>query len=261
MILLEEFDPCKNAVIDADMCVKNKPDLYPEITISCFSHHLFEAVLAFFEPEEIARVGGANGKQPIYAVTYKGKRFALFESRVGEPACIGDFEDMIVMGMRKLILFGNCGVLDRSIEDCGIIIPTKALRDEGSSYHYAPPADSMEVNHKYRDLFHLVLEEHGYPYVEGTTWTTDAPYRETREKVARRKAQGAICVEMECAGMQAAADFRNVDFFQFFYAGDNLDQATWDPRSLSGKTRLDDKGKIALLAFELGVKILEAEGK
>ena len=48
MILLEEFDPCKNAVIDADMCVKNKPDIYPEITISCFSHHLFEAVLAFF---------------------------------------------------------------------------------------------------------------------------------------------------------------------------------------------------------------------
>ena len=45
--------------------------------------------------------------------------------------------------------------------------------------------------------------------------------------------------------MQAAADFRGVDFFEFFYAGDNLDQPVWDPRSLSGKTRLDDKGKIA----------------
>ena len=64
---------------------------------------------------------------------------------------------------------------------------------------------------------------------------------------------------MECAGMQAAADFRKVDFFQFFYAGDNLDQPNWDPRSLSGKSRLDTKGKIALLAFELGLKILEAE--
>lgn len=258
-MLLEEYDYCRNAVIDPEMCVKGKIDNYPEITISCFSHHLFEAMVAFFEPEEIARVGGANGKQPIYAVEYKGKRFAFFESRVGEPACIGDFEDMIAMGLRKLILFGNCGVLDRTIEDCGIIIPTKALRDEGSSYHYAPPADSITVNHKYRHLFHEVLKEHGYSCVEGTTWTTDAPYRETREKVARRKAQGAICVEMECAGMQAAADFRKVDFFQFFYAGDNLDQPSWDPRSLSGKSRLDTKGKIALLAFELGLKILEAE--
>ena len=258
-MLLDEFDPCRNAVIDPDMCVKGKVERFPEITISCFSKHLFEALLGFFEHEEIARVGGANGKEPIYAVTYKGKRFALFESRVGEPACIGDFEDMIVMGLKKLILFGNCGVLDKSIQDCGIIIPTSALRDEGSSYHYAPAADSIPVNKKYRKLFHQVLKAYGYPYVEGITWTTDAIYRETREKVNRRKAQGAICVDMECAGMQAAADFRNVDFFQFFYAGDNLDHSQWEPRSLSGSTRLDEKGKIALLAFELGLKILDAE--
>ena len=163
------------------------------------------------------------------------------------------------MGMKTLILFGNCGVLDKTIEDCGIIIPTRALRDEGASFHYAPPADSIEVNRKHQDLFHQVLREHGCSYVKGTTWTTDACYRETREKVNRRKAQGAICVEMECAGMQAAADFRGADFFTFFYAGDNLDQPVWDSRSLAGHARLDDKGKIALLAFELGLKIMECE--
>lgn len=75
------------------------------------------------------------------------------------------------------------------------------------------------------------------------------------DKVRRRKAQGAICVEMECAGMQAVADFRGVDFFQFFYAGDNLDHSQWQPRSLSGHVRLDDKSKIALLAFELAAKL------
>lgn len=256
-MLLEEFDPSKNAVIDPEMCVHGSVADLPEITVSCFSHHLYEAMVSFFQPAEIARVGGANGKQPVYEVRYQGRRFAFYESRVGEPACIGDFEDLIAMGLQKLILFGNCGVLDGSIEDCGIIIPTRALRDEGSSYHYAPASDSIPVNHKYRELFHQVLKAHGYPYVEGITWTTDAPYRETREKVVRRKAQGAICVEMECAGMQAAADFRGVDFFEFFYAGDNLDQAVWDPRSLSGKTRLGDKEKIALLAFELGLKILD----
>ena len=47
------------------------------------------------------------------------------------------------MGLKKLILFGNCGVLDRSIEDCGIIIPTRAIRDEGSSYHYAAAAAAL----------------------------------------------------------------------------------------------------------------------
>lgn len=67
---------------------------------------------------------------------------------------------------------------------------------------------------------------------------------------------GAVCVEMECAGMQALCDFRGTEFFQFFYAGDNLDHSSWEP-SLSGGARLDDKSKIMLLAFELGLKILE----
>ena len=174
---------------------------------------------------------------------------------MGEPKCIVDYEDIMAMGSKRLILLGNCGVLDRSIEDCGIIIPTQAIRDEGCSYHYAPPGERIEVNRKYRELFKEVLKEFHYPYVEGTTWTTDACYRETREKTERRKAQGAICVEMECAGMQALCDFRGTEFFQFFYTGDNLDHSDWQPRSLSGEARLDDKSKIALLAFELGLRI------
>lgn len=55
-------------------------------------------------------------------------------------------------------------------------------------------------------------------------------YRETRDKVNRRKEQGAVCVEMECAGMQALCDFRGTEFFRFFYAGDSLDYSSWDLR-------------------------------
>ncbi len=110
-------------------------------------------------------------------------------------------------------------------------------------------------------LFREVLKEHNCHFVEGLTWTTDALYRETPERVARRRAQGAITVEMECAGMQALCDFRKTGFFQFLYAGDNLGGESWDPRSLGGSVRLDDKLKIALLAFELGLKIKEKAGK
>ena len=67
---------------------------------------------------------------------------------------------------------------------------------------------------------------------------------------------GAISVEMECAAMQAMCDFRGVEFFQFLYAGDNLDHSEWDPRSLSAHSRLEDKEKIALLAFELACMIV-----
>ena len=57
--------------------------------------------------------------------------------------------------------------------------------------------------------------------------------------------------------MQALCDFRETEFFQFIYAGDNLDHDSWDPRSLSGQVRLDDKSKIMFLAFELAVRIID----
>lgn len=253
-MLLEEFDPEIKAVINPEQNVQ-KIEGFPEVTISCFSQTLFQEVLSVFEAEEIAGIHGANGVIPIYKVVYQGKPFAFYQSKVGEPACVGDYEEVVTMGSRCMILFGNCGVLDRTIDDCSIIIPRHAIRDEGTSYHYAPASDIIDVNDAYADLFKDVCSGHGYDYVEGTTWTTDSFYRETPEKMKRRKAQGALCVEMECAGMQAMCSFRHTDFFTYYYAGDNLDHTSWDPRSLSNHVRLDDKTKIGLLAFELGLKI------
>lgn len=253
---LTEFDPAKRAVINPDMIHQPIPG-FPETVVSIFSYHLFEAIVTYLGGKEIARTKDIDGLLPVYEVTYKGKPFAMYKARLGAPACVASFEDIIPMGVKRIILLGNCGVLDKNIEDCGIIIPTRAIRDEGTSYHYAPASDFIDVNRKYTDVFKSVLDDFGYPYVTGTTWTTDAFYRETRCKVEARKKMGAICVEMECAAMQAMCDFRGVEFFQFLYAGDNLDHSQWDPRSLSGIARLDDKEKIALLAFELACRIEE----
>lgn len=253
-MLLLQYDETKNAIIDPDMVHHPVPD-FPETVISVFSHHLFEAVLNFLGGKVIAQTHDVDGIWPVYEVFYRGKRFAFYKARLGAPACVGSFEDVIPMGAKRIILLGNCGVLDRSIKDCGIIIPTRAIRDEGTSYHYAPAGDYIDVNTKYQEDFISVLDEFGYPYIKGITWTTDAFYRETRAKAALRKKMGAVCVEMECAAMQAMCNFRNVEFFQFLYAGDNLDHASWDPRSLSGTRKLEDKEKIALLAFELACRI------
>ena len=253
-MLLEEFDENKIAVINPDMIFQKIPD-FPETVVSVFSHQLFDAIVRFLGGTVIAESHDVDGVWPVYEVNYKGKRFAFFKGRLGGPACVGAFEDVMAFGGKRIILLGNCGVLDKNIKDCGIIIPTKAIRDEGTSYHYAPAGDTIEVNTKYTEEFKQILEEFGYPYVEGVTWTTDAFYRETPQKIESRKKIGAICVEMEFASMQAFCNFRGIEFFQFLYAGDNLDHSSWDPRSLSGNERLDDKQKIALLAFELANKI------
>ncbi len=211
-MLLTEFDRDPNAVIDPGMIFEPMPD-FPETVIAVFSHQLFGAVQRFLGGKILAETHDVDGVWPVYEVVYKEKRFGFCKARLGAPACVGYFEDVIALGAKRIILLGNCGVLDKEIRDCGIILPTKAIRDEGTSYHYAPAADFIDVNAKYAAEFLSVLEEFGYPCVRGITWTTDAFYRETRAKVAARKAMGAVCVEMECAAMQAMCDFRGGGVF------------------------------------------------
>ena len=167
-MLLEEFDFCKKAIINPDM-IHDKIDGFPETVIGIFSHHLFDRIVKFLGGEKIAEYSDVDGIFNIYKVSYKGREFGLVKARLGGPSCVGAFEDIISMGGKRIILLGNCGVLDKSIDDCGIIIPTKAIRDEGTSYHYAPASDYIDVNKKYISEFKAVCDELGYPYVEGIT--------------------------------------------------------------------------------------------
>lgn len=249
-MLLEEFDPNPSAVINPADVVRPVPGL-PKVGVSCFSHRTFARMADALSAEECAATGIAGMHLPVCRAAFCGTELALFLAPVGAPACVSVLEDLFAMGLEKLVLFGNCGVLDRAIGDCSVIIPTAALRDEGTSFHYAPAADEIEVNPRYREAFLRILDGHGCGHTLGKTWTTDGAYRETREKVARRREAGCVCVEMECAAVAALAAFRGKEVFQFFYAGDNLDAERWEARSLSGSAKLPEKDRVALLALEL----------
>jgi uridine phosphorylase len=253
-MLLEEFDPNKNAVINAFDMIQTMGD-FPKIAVSCFSHITFDRLLKELNGVPITSTGTANMDIPVYKVIYNGTEIVLFMSYVGAAGCVAVLEDIFAMGVEKIILFGTCGVLNGDIKDCSIIIPNVAMRDEGTSFHYAPASDEIRVNKKYQDEFIKILEQHNCSYTIGKVWTTDACYRETRQKVDRRKESGCICVDMECSAVAALADFREKEVFQFFYAADNLDNENWDVRSLSNSSKILDKDRIALLAMELAAKL------
>ena len=254
-MILEEFDEVRTAVINPDMLI-NRIVGFPKVGVTCFSKELLESIIEKFESKIIAYVNSANGNIPIYVIKYKNIELALFNSRVGASACVGQIEEIIAMGMEKCIMFGTCGVLEHSIEELSIIIPNSAIRDEGTSYHYMKETDEVSVNEKYIDEFINLLNKYNYKHIVGKTWTTDAFYRETANKVNKRKKQGAICVEMECSAVSSLAKYRNIEFFNFFYAADNLGTSVWDERNLSCSKDLSEKGKIGLLALELAVKIV-----
>ena len=254
-MLLHEFDPSETAIFNPSTVFAPVEGM-PKVAVSCFSCVTFDRMLALFpDAVQIAEMKTASHYFPVYQVRYKDVELALYMSGVGAPLCTSCQEEIYALGADCLVLFGTCGVLDRNIGDCAVILPTKAMRDEGTSYHYAPAGDEIQANRRYGQLFLDLMTELHLPCVHGKCWTTDSMYRETREKTARRKAAGCICVDMECASVAAVAQFRKKDALHFFYAADNLDSAEWDERSLSNFANLEEKDRIALLALEAARRI------
>ena len=253
-MLLSEFDLTKQAVINPEDIITPFADM-PKVAVSCYSCVTFERMVEELDVEIIGRLSTANAVIPVYRTVYKNTPIALFMAGVGAPMSAGDLEEIYQMGVQKVVLFGSCGVLDQRIEDCSVIIPNCAVRDEGTSYHYAPASDEIRVNERYINDFVSLLEELQISYTIGKVWTTDAIYRETPDKVKRRKEQGCICVDMECSANAAVAAFRGKELLQFFYAADNLDAEKWDARSLRNTDKLDEKDRVAMLALEAAVRI------
>ena len=254
-MLLHEFDSAETAIFNPEMVFQPVPGM-PKVAVSCFSCVTFDRMRTLFpDAEVIATMKCASQQFPVYKIKYRDVELALYLSGVGAPQCVGAQEEIYALGVECLVLFGTCGVLDGSIADCAIILPDSAMRDEGTSYHYAPPSDEIAVNVHYGQMFLGLMEELRLPCVTGKCWTTDSMYRETREKTARRKAAGCICVDMECASVAAVAQFRRKEALHFFYAADNLDAAQWDARSLSNSARLEEKDRVALVALEAARRI------
>ena len=157
-MLLTEFDPNPTAVINPSMAHQPLPGM-PETMVSCFSRVTFQRMAESLNAEPIAQIKSANMVFPVYRAEYGGTPIALMMAGVGAPLCVGNLEEAFALGVRRVILFGNCGVLDRAIGDCSVILPTAALRDEGTSFHYAPPSDAIEVNPRYREEFLQILKE------------------------------------------------------------------------------------------------------
>ena len=192
--------------------------------------------------------GGGNTVNHVYAVTHKNKRLAIYRTIVGGAGTVMLLEAMIGWGVKKFVFFGSCGALDKNIVDGNFIVPTSAYRDEGTSYHYTPASNYIEV--KTADRLSDIMSKLKLSHIKGKTWTTDAVFRETRNNMLKRKNEGCITVEMECASIMAAAQFRGVDVYQYLYAADNLDCTEWEIRSL-GSESLSEMEKYLLIAFDI----------
>ena len=91
---------------------------------------------------------------------------------------VGFLEELKARGFNNFIVLGSCGVLDQSIQADKIIIPSSALRDEGTSYHYAPASDEISYDEALLSTLENALNKSGIEHIRTKVWTTDAFYRE-----------------------------------------------------------------------------------
>lgn len=246
-----DFDPTPEAIIEPRKIIK--PIDIPERCVLCFFQDALATVCRDGGRRVITHLRSEMGMNPVYELELDGERIAVTHPGVGAPLAAGFTEELIALGCRKFIACGGAGVLDSVLTVGHVVVPTSAIRDEGTSYHYLPPEQEAIASPKGVEAIQSVLEKHQIPYVLGKTWTTDGLYRETRARMKKRKAAGCLTVEMEASAFFAIAQFRGVDFAQILYGGDDLSGEMWDHRDWLSQT--STRERLLWLAAEAVLKL------
>lgn len=223
-----EFDPAREAMIEPSRLYQVLD--VPEHCVICFFKEVLERVAAERSAKVLATHNWEDGTHCLYEIEHRNRRLAFIHAGVGGPLAAGILEDAFAHGCRKFIVCGGCGVLEKGLAVGHLVLVSSAVRDEGVSYHYLPPSREVLANPAALAVLEAAVKERGLPYLTGKTWTTDAPYRETAAKVALRRSEGCLTVEMEAASLMAVAQFRNATLGQVLYGGDDLSGEVWSDR-------------------------------
>jgi uridine phosphorylase len=235
-----EFDATREAVVHPAFAIR--PFDLPARVVLCFFREEIGAFVEERHGREIGHLGSEMGFHSVFEVELDGERVGVALAGVGAPLAAAWLDELIALGGRAFIAAGGAGALVPDLAVGHVIVPTGAIRDEGTSYHYLSASREVTPTDDALAAIIATLEHRGVPYASGKTWTTDAVYRETRDKVGRRVSEGCLTVEMEAAALFAVARFRGVSFGQMLYAGDDLSGEAWDdrgwPRHGTGRSAL-----------------------
>lgn len=166
----------------------------------------------------------------LYMGAETGGRFSLAGPFVGAPYGVMILETLIEWGARRFIFWGWCGAVNKHVQVGDIVIPTGAIIDEGTSRHYQKNEEG--ISRPSPAMVHAIRAAlcDAEPQVhEGLIWTTDAVFRETRDKVLFHQSKGAVAVEMELSALFTVAAFHQVDIGGILVVSDELSELTWKP--------------------------------
>ena len=145
----------------------------------------------------------------MYDFTYEGIEFGIVGNAVGASFAVLVAEEMFACGRELLISMTSAGQIVSKGSPPYFVLIEKALRDEGTSYHYRPPAPFSTIDLKLMECLKSILAKSQPPVFLGATWTTDAPFRETEIAINYCRSEGILGVEMEAAALYAFTEAKS----------------------------------------------------
>ena len=226
----------------------------PSAVIVCFFAEVIDQLAQRDDTELVGVLTAAHGQHRVLSVAHDSGRVAVFHPGVGAPIAAAFLEEVIAAGGRSFIAVGGAGALLPDLVLGHPVVVQSAVRDEGTSFHYAAPTRVIDADPAGVTALRETLDAVGADYLTGRTWTTDAFYREPRTRIARRVEEGCLVVEMEASAFIAVARFRGVRLGQLLYAGDSVAADDWDERDWSNavdiRSRLFDLAASAAMRLD-----------
>jgi uridine phosphorylase len=215
----------------------------------------------------IRQMMGVKGKRAASIATsklYKGKYHSQDVSVVGPvlgaPHGVMILEKLNVLGAEKILFWGWCGSLQQGIQNGDLIIPDRGVSGEGTSKYYPINDEYPRPSSRLMVAFEESLREHSVSFHKGPVWSTDAPYRETGERVLSFQKEGILGVDMELSALLTVGLFRGIEIGALLVVSDELGTLRWKPGFSSAKLKRSRKiGAEVVCAASLKIADLQSE--
>jgi len=220
------IDPKKELEYDVQQgaCVEK----YSQSFILCYQRNLVDLAIEQFDARKI----GSHLRCDYYEFVFKGEQIGIIQSGIGAPMAILILESLIARGIKRVINAGIAGTLQyKGILPGDLVLCTKAIRNEGTSYYYQKPSRYSYPDKLLLKAVEDALKKESVPYHKGPSITIDAPYQFTVEEATKLRKEGVLTSEMEASAVFAVADFRKISAAALFLVSDlATEDFEWNPQ-------------------------------
>lgn len=233
---MDFFDPETEGMVKAREMVKfftlsrgvRERDLsLPPVAIVTFSRRMLDGLVRVARAK---RSESWRGRNPSLFLAMVGNGpVVVTKSPYGAPSAAILLEELAAFGVKRAVFMGYCGSIQDEVGLGEIVLPTRAVREDGTSYHYLPRGAECRPDRKLLHGLHRWLEQRGVAAAAGLIWTTDALYRETEKKIERYRAEGVLAVDMEMSALFAVGAARKVGVVALLLVSDHFSPNAWTP--------------------------------